>query len=155
MSVTIRKSDPKDTEAIFSLLPRLADFPLPEGRSPEDIIRKTASLVAEALQGSSGDAELLVAAEDQTVIGFVLLQTRNDFFTGEPHGYVADLAVKKEVEGRGVGRLLLEASEHWARRRGYRRIVLHALSGNERAKGIYEKFGFKQDTIQYAKMLSS
>jgi ribosomal protein S18 acetylase RimI-like enzyme len=52
-----------------------------------------------------------------------------------------------------VGRLLLETAEKWAREKGYRLLVLHALIGNERAKRIYEKYGFTKDNIQYGKKL--
>jgi ribosomal protein S18 acetylase RimI-like enzyme len=153
LNIKIRKFEKADIEAIISLIPRFSDFELPEWRKPEDITNKTNKQMQEVLNNSSAEEELFIAEENEKVIGFILLQTRKDFFTGESQGYISDIAVKKEYEGNGVGRLLLGKAEEWARGKGYQLIVLHTLIGNERAKRIYEKFGFKKDNIQYAKKL--
>ena len=65
--------------------------------------------------------------------GFIHLETQADYFSGEKHGYISDLAVSKSFEGRGVGRILLEAAEAWARVNGYRLLTLYVFSGNTRA----------------------
>jgi ribosomal protein S18 acetylase RimI-like enzyme len=153
MSVVIRKYKNSDHKEIISLIPRFSDFPLPEWRKAEDISNKTTKLIEESITELSEHSVLLIAEENQKVLGFALLQTRKDFFTDESHGYVSDIAVKKEVEGRGVGRLLLEAAENWSKDKGFRLLVLHVLIGNERAKRIYEKSGFQSDNIQLAKLL--
>ncbi len=153
MNIKIRKLEKADIDAIISLIPRFSDFELPEWRKPEDITNKTNKQMQEVVNNSSAEEELFIAEENEKVIGFILLQTRKDFFTGESQGYISDIAVKKEYEGKGVGRLLLGKAEGWARGKGYQLIFLHTLIGNERAKRIYEEFGFKKDNIQYAKKL--
>jgi ribosomal protein S18 acetylase RimI-like enzyme len=154
MSIVIRKYKNGDLQEIISLIPRFSEFELPKWRNEEDISKKTKNLIEESVNDLSEDAEMFIAEENQVILGFILLLTRKDFFTDESHGYISDIAVKKEYEGRGVGRMLLEAAENWAKNKGYRLIVLHALIGNERAKKIYEKFGFEKDNIQYTKIVN-
>ncbi len=153
MNINIRKFEKTDIDAIISLIPRFSDFELPEWRKPEDITNKTNKQIQETINNSSKEEELFIAEENKKVIGFILLQTRKDFFTDESNGYISDIAVKKEYEGKGVGRLLLEKAEKWARGKGYQLLVLHTLIGNKRAQRIYEEFGFTKDNIQYAKKL--
>ena len=87
------------------------------------------------------------------LVGIACVQTATDYFTGERHGHLAILAVAENAEGRGVGRLLLAASEAWARQRGYRFITLNVFAANVRARAIYERSGFALDTMRYYREL--
>jgi ribosomal protein S18 acetylase RimI-like enzyme len=58
------------------------------------------------------------------------------------HSGVLGMGVAKEHRGRGVGRALMEATLADARSKGFKRIELSVRVDNERAKGLYEKFGF-------------
>jgi ribosomal protein S18 acetylase RimI-like enzyme len=68
-------------------------------------------------------------------------------------GYISDLAVDKDFEGRGIGRMLLETAEDWARTKGYRLLTLYVFATNARAQHVFEKSGFSRDLIKYAKEL--
>ncbi|MGI8825205.1 MAG: GNAT family N-acetyltransferase [Chloroflexota bacterium] len=59
--------------------------------------------------------------------------------------YVNDMAVLPDFRGRGIGRVLLEAVEGWARRQGIGAIELTVLEFNEGARVLYERAGF--DTL--------
>jgi len=63
------------------------------------------------------------------------------------------LAVETASQGQGVGRLLMDAAEAWARSRGYRRITLNVFAQNERARQIYERLGYEPETVHYLKEL--
>jgi ribosomal protein S18 acetylase RimI-like enzyme len=154
MDVLIRKYKDSDKNEIISLMPRFADIKLPEWRKPEDISKKTENLINEAVINLTEDKEILVAFTDNIVLGFVLLHTRKDFFTDESHGYISEIAVRKEFEGQGIGRLLLKASEKWSKEKGYRLLGLHALIGNKRGQRVYEEFGFEKESIQYTKIVN-
>lgn len=75
--------------------------------------------------------------QSDSIIGFVGLKG-ND-------GRVATLkrlAVMPEYQGMGVGSRLVEALVRWSRTSGFEKIQL-ATGRQERARGIYEKYGFK------------
>jgi ribosomal-protein-alanine N-acetyltransferase len=76
-----------------------------------------------------------------------------DYFSGEKHGYIADLAVSRSSEGRGVGRILLEAAEDWACANGYRLLTLYVFSVNARAQRVYERHGFQPELVKYVKVI--
>jgi ribosomal protein S18 acetylase RimI-like enzyme len=80
-------------------------------------------------------------------------ETSVDYFTREKHGHLAIIAVDADAEGSGVGRNLIQTVEEWAASQGYRFITLNVFAENERARKVYERAGYSQDTIRYAKKL--
>ena len=52
------------------------------------------------------------------------------------------LAVRENVQGKGVGRELVNYAESFAKGRGNEEIVLHA---RETARGFYEKLGYEAE----------
>lgn len=56
---------------------------------------------------------------------------------------VAKMAVAPEAQGRGVGRLLMEAALAWARERGARRLYLESNARLAPALRLYESAGFR------------
>lgn len=55
---------------------------------------------------------------------------------------VKRMYVRPAARGRGVGRLVLDALEQWARARGARRAVLEAGERQPEALRLYERAGF-------------
>ncbi len=51
------------------------------------------------------------------------------------------MAVVNDVQGKGIGRALMQFAENLARDRGYQRITMHA---RKNALGFYEKMGYKK-----------
>jgi N-acetylglutamate synthase-like GNAT family acetyltransferase len=50
------------------------------------------------------------------------------------------MAVVSGLQGKGIGKVLLQFAENIARDRGYKKIVMHA---RKTATGFYEKLGYK------------
>lgn len=150
---TIRDARPADRAAVLGLAARLGDFPLPPGRTAEEIARADHHLILEALASPEPRRWLGVAEVDGRVVGFVLVWEREDYFTHEALAHVEDLALDPAAEGRGVARGLMEAAEAWARKRGYRRITLNVWTQNARAVGLYQHLGFRPETVHYLKEL--
>lgn len=100
------------------------------------------------------DALVLLAEEEQgTLLGFLHAQPATDFFTGDPQGYVSALAVVAEAEGMGIGSLLMEQAEHWARAQGYHILTLETFGENTRARAFYQHLGYKEETVKLIKEL--
>lgn len=56
--------------------------------------------------------------------------------------YISDLSVASDCRGEGVGTLLLQRAEAWARDRRRARLTLWVAASNGAARHLYEKMGF-------------
>ena len=68
-----------------------------------------------------------------------------------PSAHLEAIAVSEKVEGKGVGKALLEASEASARQRGALSMSLHVFATNARARSIYERAGYDEELIRCIK----
>jgi GNAT superfamily N-acetyltransferase len=150
----IRAARAADRDAVLALAPRLVDgFPLPGWRTREEIVRTEAATLGAALDAMPPGAALLLAESPEgDTVGLVYLELQFDYYR-KAHGHVSVLAVAAEAEGKGVGRLLLEAAERWARDQGLSMLTLNVFAGNYRARGVYERLGYAPETIRYARIL--
>ena len=152
----IRAFIPADREFILSLVPRFSEFNLPEWRDANEINNTNRNALINAIDQPEQDVAILVAEDDAGApLGFIHLQTKKDLFSGEKIGYISDLAVDKSFEGAGIGRMLLEAAEAWARQNGYRLLALYVFAENTRAQRVYEKQGFGREIVKYVKKVVS
>ena len=84
-----------------------------------------------------GGQILLADLAERTVGCVALLPMPGDAYE------VAKMAVAPEAQGRGVGRLLLEAAIAWAREKGARRLYLESNARLAPALHLYEAAGFR------------
>lgn len=154
MSIRIRSFQPTDHDFILSLIPRFSEIALPAWRSKTDIDRTNEVTLQKAIHAPEPDSQIFIAeTEDGRPAGFIHLQTQVDYFNGEDHGYISDLAVDQSFEGQGVGRALMNKAEVWARERGYTLLTLYVFAGNRHAQELYEKNGFQAELLKYAKVV--
>ena len=154
MTVRVRAATAADREFITGVVPRLRAFGPPPLRPAEDLDRAERAVLERALTRLPSGAILLVAdLNDTGPAGVAYAETATDYFTGERHGHLGILAVAESGEGQGVGRALLSAIEAWATARGYRFLTLNVFEGNSRARAVYERAGYRPDTIRYVKEL--
>lgn len=88
------------------------------------------------------DHAIYVACNGETVVGYIHAYTSECLYV-RPMVEVIALAVKLDYQGQGVGRLLLNHLESWAREKKIHSIKL--LSGETRsaAHEFYKKNGYK------------
>lgn len=155
LPLSIRSARHDDEAFLLSLLPRLADFPLPDWRTADEIARGDLPVLLDALHGRIEHAAILVAelSPGGERAGYVLATTKHDYFTRAAHAHVEVIAVTPEAERRGVARGLMDAIEEWARRRGYRHVTLNVFDRNARAKALYDSLGYEVETVHYRKAL--
>jgi ribosomal protein S18 acetylase RimI-like enzyme len=65
-----------------------------------------------------------------------------------PAGVVHDLVVDLPHRGRGLGRLLLEATLETIEARGVPQIVLHTAARNGAAKRLFARAGFRETMVE-------
>lgn len=76
------------------------------------------------------------AFEDDQMLGCCMLVAEN-----EETVRLRQMAVMNDLQGKGLGRALMQFAENLARDRGYKKISMHA---RKNASGFYEKMGYKR-----------
>jgi GNAT superfamily N-acetyltransferase len=153
-SVRVRLARAGDRDFVMATARRLAAFEVPAWRRPDEIVDGEVRTLGEFFASAAPGCTLLVAeAEGEGPLGFAYLERVQDYFTLEEQGHLAILAVAEGAEGRGVGSLLLQSGEAWARERGYRRLTLNVFEKNARARALYDRLGYTVETLRYVKAL--
>jgi ribosomal protein S18 acetylase RimI-like enzyme len=156
MEYVVREAAAADTDAMLRLLPRLAAFELPPGRTAEELWHGDAELLRGWLAGEQPHCVALVATRadgDGAILGLTLSTLRPEILSGRPSAHLEVLAVADEAEGHGVGRALMQATERMLRERGALTVSLHVFARNTRARRLYERMGYSGELIRYTKPL--
>jgi ribosomal protein S18 acetylase RimI-like enzyme len=97
--------------------------------------------------GRQGDGQVLVAVDGEEILGTVMLQTWPDgghVVRGPGEAEIRALAVAPGTQGRGVGRLLLQAVTDLAFRQGVHHLVLCTQPEMSAAQHLYAAAGFRR-----------
>ena len=134
----IRPARIEDVPIILQLIRDLATYE----RAPNDVTA-TEGQLAEVLFGARPSAEVLLAFEQATAVGFAVFFHNFSTWLGRPGLYLEDLFVKPEMRGKGYGRALLVYLAKIARERGCGRMEWAVLDWNDPAIQFYRKLGAK------------
>jgi GNAT superfamily N-acetyltransferase len=102
----------------------------------DDILRKPLGLGFTPAELDEEKDNLLIGAfEDESMLGCCML-------VEEKPGTVRlrQMAVLNDVQGKGIGRALMQFAENLARDHGYKILTMHARNN---ATGFYEKMGYR------------
>lgn len=89
------------------------------------------------LDGMANSTVFFAAEDDRgNVVGYI------GMYLMKPEGEITNVAVAKEVRGRGIGAALVTTMQQWAEEHGIERIVLEVRVSNAPAIHVYEKKGF-------------
>lgn len=96
------------------------------------------------------DVVILVADQDGQVVGYTYAGIEGiDYMALRgPAGVLYDIVVDPTQRGRGVGRMLLEATIMELERRGAPRVVLSTAERNEQAQRLFASAGFRRTMIE-------
>jgi ribosomal protein S18 acetylase RimI-like enzyme len=101
------------------------------------------------------DVAVLVADRDGDVIGYAYAAVEGyDYMALRgPAGVLHDVIVDPEHRGRGVGRLLLDATLAYLKSRGAPRVILWTAEQNEGAQRLFARMGFRRTMIEMTREL--
>src|SRR5215213_4592089 len=150
--ISVRPYQPADRAFVLSLAPRLT-IGMPPWRDPQRCIAAVQGWVTGSIE-QHGQATMVFVAEDERGerLGFATI-THETHFTGERQAYIGELATSAAAEGRGVGTMLLQICEQWAREQGDRILALATGAANQRALGFYRHLGYRDEDIKLIKLL--
>ena len=134
----IRPARLEDVPIILELIRDLATYE----RAPDEVIATQEQLV-DVLFGERPAAEVLLAFEGQSPVGFGVFFYNFSTWLGRPGLYLEDLFINPEKRGKGYGRALLVALANIARERECGRMEWAVLDWNEPAIKFYRTLGAK------------
>ena len=111
-------------------------------RLRDEILRKPLGLHFTPEELDREKSNLHIAAyEDDQMLGCCMLVEE------EPQTVrLRQMAVINDLQGKGIGRALMQFAENLARDRGYKKITMHA---RKNAIGFYEKMGYKKSGAEF------
>jgi GNAT superfamily N-acetyltransferase len=132
----IRPARMDDAPIILELIRDLATYE----RAPDEVVATEEQLI-DVLFGERPVAEVLLAFEGESPIGFAVYFYNFSTWLGRPGLYLEDLFVKPQERGKGCGRALLVELAKIARGRGCGRMEWAVLNWNEPAIKFYRALG--------------
>lgn len=90
------------------------------------------------------DYLLIAAYEDDQMLGCCMLIQISQSIV-----QLRQMAVKAGLQGKGIGRVLMQFAENIARDRGNKILMMHARKS---AVGFYEKLGYKTEGAEFAEL---
>jgi GNAT superfamily N-acetyltransferase len=134
----IRSARVEDVSIILQLIRDLATYE----RAPDEVVATEEQLI-DVLFGERPVADVLLAFEGESAVGFAVYFYNFSTWLGRPGLYLEDLFVKPEKRGKGYGRALLVELAKIARGRGCGRMEWAVLDWNEPAIKFYRALGAK------------
>lgn len=101
-----------------------------------------------ALARKGENAAMLAGRDDSGIVASVLVGHDGH------RGWVYYVAVDPDCRHKGYGRVIMDAAEHWLRRRGIEKLQLMVRPDNSQVQAFYRSLGYlEQERIIYAKWL--
>lgn len=133
--IQIRLAEARDIASIASVLYQ-AFVEYKSLYTPEAFSATTPT--TEQIRVRWGEGPVWVAMQNDTIVGTVSAVPKSEGM------YIRSIAVLPAARGQGVGRLLLQTVEDFARAKGCQRLFLSTTPFLLRALRLYEHFGFRR-----------
>ncbi|TWT72815.1 putative acetyltransferase [Posidoniimonas polymericola] len=126
-------------QSLVDLLESYASTPEGSGTGMTDEARQNVAAMLKA----TPHACVLVAVEEGDPCGVIVCVESFSTFYAKPVLNIHDLVISPGHRGQGIGRMLMQAAEEEARRRGCCKMTLEVVASNAPAKGLYRSCGFQ------------
>ena len=139
----VRAAELRDADALSSLVGELG-YPSTADR----LLPRLSRLLA------NERVRVLVAAQREALVGLCTAHLLTTIHADGDVAQLTALVVAERARGSGVGRMLVEETEGWARRQGAGRIVVTTALHRAGAHAFYEKLGYSHTGRRYARVLA-
>jgi GNAT superfamily N-acetyltransferase len=137
----LREAKPSDAPRLVELIRYLGH------EIDEKAVRKNLAALKEA------DEMPLVAVEDKRIVGLVGIHKMVTIHRSAPVGRIPALVVAQEAQGRGIGKMLLNAAEQWCRKGGCQIVEVTSNDRRTEAHAFYRHMGYERTSIRFFKKL--
>ena len=141
-----------DRAFVLSLAPRLA-IGMPPWRDRLLWLSAVEGWISRSLDHHNQNTMVLIAEDEHAERLGLATVSHDTHFTGQSQAYIGELATSETGEGHGVGSMLVQACEQWAREQGYTILALSTGAANRRALAFYHHLGFHDEDVKLIKLL--
>ena len=136
--IVIRPVQTADAGAVAGLLEQLG-----YGAAGPDIASRLARVIVRS------DHRFMVAEADGAVVGWIH-SSISEHIDSEACVLIEGLVVNREHRGRGIGQMLLDDAEAWARTIGCSLVRLRSTAARTEAHKFYQHLGYTKVKTQYS-----
>ena len=112
-------------------------------RKASDLEEDDAKLVLKKIRSNQNHV-IMVADLDGQIVGSITLLIEPKFIhQGGLVGHIEDVVVRSELQGKGIGEQLVNATLEYAKNHGCYKTILDC---DDNVKPFYEKIGFKRNS---------
>ena len=137
--VTIRQGTKEDLPRTLELIRELAAFE----KAPHEVTNSVEQMEADGF-GPNPIFGFFVAENKDAIVGLSLYYWRYSTWKGK-RLYLEDIIVTESMRGKGIGKLLFDATMQHGLREGCTGMMWQVLNWNEPAIEFYKKYGAKLD----------
>ncbi|HUL54241.1 MAG TPA: GNAT family N-acetyltransferase [Opitutaceae bacterium] len=140
-AVAIRRAAAADLPAVLALYREVGDrATIPLGRARRVLARMR----------SYPDYDLYVASSGGEIVGtFALLIMDNLAHLAAPSGVIEDVVVRRDWQGRGIGRRMMQWARQRCRARGCYKLALSSSRHRRAAHRFYATLGFRRHGFSF------
>ncbi len=139
--ILIRKAVHSDLEKLVQLIGDLFSM------EPDFIVAPEKQLKGLQMILDTPGAAILVAVDNDNVIGMVSCQMTISTAEGGYSGLVEDMVIENDYRGKGIGTLLIQKIVEWCMSNGASRVQLLADKNNSDALLFYKKNKWSQTNM--------
>lgn len=137
----IRRCEINDADNMLKMLLELdkeTEYMLFEADERPNDINRVKAIINQSI---NGDNLLLIATEDDNIIGF--LSAQRGIIRKIKHTAYIVVGIREKFRGKGIGKKLFCELDLWAKENNISRLELTVMCPNSMAKQLYEKNGFE------------
>lgn len=138
MALTIKKASEKEVTEIYEMAGE--NRREATGHVSDDNQQKMIETYEHSAQFG---AYFLCLMDDNTLLGWIMIDKSFDYLTGDEIGWINDVYVKSANRGKGYSKMLMEEALKELKRNGYHDVRLNVYVHNEKAIRLYEAIGFR------------
>jgi ribosomal protein S18 acetylase RimI-like enzyme len=140
MDITIKQLAYEDVDEFVQLICVFEDVFEMKGFKMPDVAYLQALLKKE-------DFFVFVAFSGEEVVGGLTSYIMHQYYSVSPLVYIFDLAVKKEFQRKGIGKLLIEANNDYSRSINAEAVMVQADLADGHATEFYRSTGAKGERV--------
>lgn len=137
----IRRCEINDADNMLKMLLELdkeTEYMLFEADERPNDINRVKAMINQSINGGN---LLLIATEDDNIIGF--LSAQRGIIRKIKHTAYIVVGIREKFRGKGIGKKLFCELDLWAKENNISRLELTVMCPNSMAKQLYEKNGFE------------